>query len=268
MGTASNILNFIFDALLYPFGWLPAIFGLLFISITAGIGMIFLFKAVSDQDRISSLRRRMGGEVMGILLHVSSPMTVIRFAARLIWSNTLYLGHLLKPVLYMAVPFMIVWGQLDARYGASPPGEDLGPVTVTVQYYGGLPPGDSLEISASGMELLQPVMRIDTLHQVSFRVMSSGDGKLEVDGTRIPFGKTGQWNGSRILRGFDSHPSLMLLLRPWIEASGGDEDITGSYSLPGADYRILSWFWSWEAVFLVFSMLAALAGARIMRVKI
>ncbi len=230
--------------------------------------MIFVFKAVSDQGRISALRRRMGGEVMGILLHVSSPGTVLRFAGRLIWSNTLYLGHLLKPVLYMAVPFMLIWGQLDARYGASRPEEGFGTVTVTLQYSGGLPSSDSLEISASGMDLLQPVMRIDTLEQVSFRVLSSGGGILEVDGTRVSFGETASWNGSRILRGFDSNPSPMVLLRPWIEASGGDDDISGWYSLPGADYRVLFWFWSWEAVFLVFSMLAALAGAKIMRVKI
>jgi len=86
-----SLLNGLFDILLLPFRSLPQFWGLLFLSLLSGIGMISVFRLISNQEKISRLRKRMGGEVFGILLHVSSPLTVIKFAGKLIWSNTVYL---------------------------------------------------------------------------------------------------------------------------------------------------------------------------------
>ena len=117
MNIAGSILNGFFDILLLPFRPLPHFWGLLFISLLSGLGMITVFRLVSNQEKISRLRRRMGGEILGILLHLSNPLTVMKFAGKLIWSNTVYLVYLMKPLIVMAIPFMLVWGQLDARYG-------------------------------------------------------------------------------------------------------------------------------------------------------
>lgn len=271
MRQAAAILNGLFDALLYPLGWLPPVWGLLMISILSGLGMIAVFKAVSDQDRIFRLRRRMGGEILGILLHVSSPATVMKFAGRLIWSNTVYLAFLLKPLLVMAVPFVLVWGQLDSRYAARGIPEGA-PVTVTLEYDEAMPERDRLEISAEDLEIVPPVLMLDTLRQVSFRVLApaEGRGRLDLSGLEAAVGSTAGWNGSRVIRGFDAKPSFWSLFTPHIDlvkrAPGGP--VSGWYSLSGADYRIFAWHWSWVAVFLVFSMLSALAGARVLRVRI
>lgn len=271
MRPAAAVLNGFFDALLYPLGWLPPVWGLLMISILSGFGMIAVFKAVSDQDGISRLRRRMGGEILGILLHVSSPVAVMKFAGRLIWSNTVYLAILLKPLLVMAVPFVLVWGQLDSRYGAQGIPEDAA-VTVTLQYDEDMPERDRLEISAEGLELVPPVVMIDTLGQASFRVADTegGTGRLRLDGLEAPVGSSAGWSGSRVIRGFDAAPSIWRLFTPHIDLVRRvpEGPVSGWYSLPGIDYRILAWHWSWPAVFLVFSMLSALAGARLFRVRI
>lgn len=272
MGTAGAVINGLFDVLLYPFGWLPSIWGLLFVSLLSGLGMIAVFKAVSDQRRIAVLRRRMGGEILGILLHVSSPGTVLRFAGRLIWSNTVYLAYLFKPLIVIAVPFMLLWGQLEARYGS----DGLAPgtaVTVSVQYTEGLPPRDSIAPEASGIRIVPPVMLIDTLDQASFRLEPERDsrgGVLEMNGMTAEVGRTSSLSGSRIFRGFDSSPSPLVLFTPHIyiadRVRGAPAE--GWYTLPGKDYDIFGWHWSWIAVFLVFSMLSAVAGARIMKVRI
>lgn len=271
MRPAAAVLNGFFDALLYPLGWLPPVWGLLMISILSGLGMIAVFKAVSDQDRILRLRRRMGGEILGILLHVSSPATVMKFAGRLIWSNTVYLAFLMKPLLVMAVPFVLLWGQLDSRYAAQGIPEDV-PVTVTLQYDEAMPERDRLEISAEGLEIVPPVVMLDTLGQASFRVrtLEEGTGRLDLGGLEAAVGSTARWNGSRVIRGFDAAPSLWRLFTPHIDLvkRAPDGPVSGWYSLSGADYRIFGWHWSWEAVFLVFSMLSALAGARLLKVRI
>ena len=115
--TAGILINAFFDVLLLPFRAIPNFWGLLFISLLSGLGMIVVFKHVSNQDKILRIRRRMGGEILGILLHLSNPGTVMKFAGRLIWSNTVYLANILKPILVIAIPFMLLWGQLVASTG-------------------------------------------------------------------------------------------------------------------------------------------------------
>ncbi|OPL18534.1 MAG: hypothetical protein AVO35_04170 [Candidatus Aegiribacteria sp. MLS_C] len=267
----SFLLNGFFDMILYPFGWLPPIWGLLFISVASGLGMIFVFRAVSDQEGIARLRRRMGGEILGILLHVSSPITVLRFAGRLIRSNTSYLVLLLKPLLVMAVPFMILWGQLDARFSSSGAQEGF-QVTVTVQYAEEVPPADSIEITAEGVLVVPPLMVVDTLEQASFRLeeRNGPPACITVDGVRAGFAGTDTRSGSIVLRGFDADPSPLVLLTPMVHVveGSGEGPVSGWYSLPGKDFGIFGMHWSWEAVFLVFSMVAALAGARIMKIRV
>ncbi len=268
---AGILINGFFDILLIPFRTLPHFWGLLFISLLSGLGMIMVFKFVSNQDKILRLRRRMGGEILGILLHLSSPGTVMNFAGKLIWSNTLYLGYLLKPLLVIAIPFMLVWGQLDARYGSAVMDES-DPVTVTVFFENGLPLKDSLQIGVSGLELIPPVLFIDTLDEASFRILPLGDSlpNLKIEGVSIQVGRTGSWNGCRIHRGFDSGNSLKRLLTPWIARVDRMPEGPGSgyYSLPDVRYGVLGGYWSWIAVFLLFSSLSAIAGAKFFKVKI
>ncbi len=265
------ILNGIFDILLLPFRLLPSFWGLLFISLLSGLGMIVIFSKISNQEKISRLRKKMAGGILGILLHVNSPGTVIGFAGKLIRTNTVYLAQLLKPLLVIAIPFALLWGQLDARYGTDRMVNDM-PVTVTLKFNERVPERDSLRVMTSGLEFIPPFVMIDTLNEVSFRVLPSGDSlrSLEIAGTEIRMEKTGKWNGCRILRGFDSGNSLGRLFRPWTGRIEITEDgpASGLYSLPDVRYRILGGHWSWIAVFLVFSTLSAAAGAKLFKVKI
>lgn len=271
MGLLAFLLNGFFDILLHPFGWLPPVWGLLFVSFASGIGMILVFKAVSDQEGIARLRRRMGGEILGILLHVSSPATVLKFAGRLIWSNTRYLVLMLKPLLVIAVPFMLVWGQLDARFSSAGAPDRL-QVTVTVQYEEEVPSSDDIEISASGVLLVPPLMVVDALEQASFRLeeRNGPPASITVDGVQAGFAGTSSRSGSIVFRGFDASPSPLVLFTPMVQVVDGAQGgpVSGWYSLPGRDFGIFGMRWSWAAVFLVFSMIAALAGAKFMKVRI
>jgi len=272
INTIRTILNLFFDILLLPFRSFPHFWGLLFISLLSGLGMITVFRLISNQEKISRLRRRMGGCILGILLHLSSPGTVMKFAGKLICSNTVYLVYLLKPLLVMAIPFMLVWGQLDARYGSAEM-DYMYPLTLSVFFEDGLPPRDSFEIEASGLELIPPVVLIDTLSEASFRVLPEGDTlrSLEICGTSIQVGRTGNWNGCRILRGFNSRGSIITsFFRPWILKVNHVEygPDSGWYSLPDVRYGVLGGHWSWIAVFLLFSSLSAIIGAGVFKVKI
>lgn len=259
------------DILLIPFRSLPSLWGLLFISLLAGLGMISIFRLTSNQDKISRIRKKMMGDILGILLHVSSPVTVMRFAGRLIWRNTRYLMYILKPLVVIAIPFMLIWGQLDARYGTDT-GDQNTPVTVTVEYENSLPERDEITVIGSGIEIIPPVVMVDTLRQISFRIEFEEGviGRLDVNGTSAIAGETGLWNGAIILRGFDGGNSLKRLFCPWVSRAVVSDagPISGWYSLKDVRYRVLGGHWSWIAVFLVFSSVSAIAGAKIFDVKI
>ncbi len=266
-----SALTWVLDTILLPFRCLPPIWGLLFISLLTGLGMISIFRLTSNQEKISRLRKRMLGEVFGILLHVSSPKTVIGFAGRLIGSNTLYLLYILKPLLVIAIPFMLIWGQLDARYG-SDEGDQNAYVTITVRYEDSVPKRDDITVSGRGIEVIPPVVMVDTLSQVSFRIAFE-DGiisSLNVNGTASIVGSTGLWNGAIVLRGFDGSNSLKRLFCPWVGRPVLTDagPVSGWYSLHAVRYGILGGHWSWLAVFLVFSSVFAIAGAKIFNVKI
>ena len=269
MASILSVLNFIVDALLYPFRPLPPFWGLLFISILAGLGMILIFSRFSNQPAIARLRKRMGGEVLGILLHVSRPGTVIAFALKLIWSNMLYLGHLLVPMAVMAVPFMLLWGQLDARYGARPldPGEYR---TVTLEFAGEMPSREDMDITAEGVELIPPVVMVDEINEASFRILQyeEGSGQLMAGSTAVEFGRSYEGSGAVVFRGFRGSPGIWSLFTPMYQVRTADPDLSGRWSMPGTDYSVLGGHWSWIAVFLVFSMVSAVAGAKIMKIKV
>jgi len=233
--------------------------------------MIAVFGRVSDQDAIGRLRRRMTGDALGILLHVSRPGAVMRFVGRLLADNSAYLWHVLRPLLVLAFPFALLWGQLEARYATVDLAEGIDPVTVTLRWIEA-PSRSAMTPSGTRIAIDGPVMRIDTLRQTSFRIVAlpGHPRSLTAGGVSFPVGRTGDWNGSVISRGFLSGRPIERLFKPWLTGvravPGGPS--AGWLVLPPAGYGVLGGHWSWIAVFLVFSSLSALAGARLFRVRI
>jgi hypothetical protein len=266
-----TVLRLLFDALLLPFRALPPFWGLLFLSLLAGIGMIHVFGRISDQNEIARLRKRMTGEVLGILLHVSRPSTVLRFAGRLIVSNFVYLWHIFRPMLVIALPFVLIWSQLEARYSTVDLSGDRDPVTVTLSYTN-LPRIEQRAIDGSGILFVGPVMQVDTLREISFSILALPEHPrtLSAGGVSFPVGRTGDWSGAIIARGFDTGRELERFFRPWITGAGvvPDGPFAGRFDLASVSYPVLGGHWSWLAVFLVFSTLSALAGAKLFRVRI
>jgi hypothetical protein len=271
LDSLGTVLRLLFDALLLPFRGLPPFWGLLFLSLLTGLGMIHVFGRISDQNAITRLRRRMTGEVLGILLHVSRPSTVLRFAGRLIVSNFVYLWHLFRPMLVIALPFALIWGQLEARYSTVDLPEERDPVTVTLSY-AVLPEIEERAIEGCGISFRGHVMQVDTLREMSFRVLALPEHPRTVSAGGVSFrvGRTGDWNGAIIARGFDTGRALERLFRPWLTGAADvpDGPFAGRFDLAPAGYPVLGGRWSWLAVFLMFSTLSAMAGAKLFRVRI
>jgi len=270
----NRIFTDITTILLLPFRGLPALWGLAWLSLLAGVCMILVFKGSSNQEAIGKQRKKMGAQAIGMLLFISNPVTVLTLAGRLILSNFAYLWLILKPILIIAIPFVILMGQLDARYGRISPSQ-LEEITVTLVYSNDLPERNSFDVECGNADLMEPFVFIPTLGEVSFRIRSEGPGLITLDtgGVSFTFGKADTWSGSVSIREFDTGTPFSRIVRPWnVKASDCSTDsctlLRGRIDLPTRRYDVLGGRWPWLTVLLVFSSLSALAGAVVFRVKI
>ncbi len=255
-------MNWLFDLLLLPFRSLHPLWGQIWISALTGILMILIFKKTSDQQAIAELRQRMGSRALGMLLYLESPKTVLRLALGLITDNFIYLWHLLRPMLVIAVPFVIVAAQLDARFGKLPPSPDR-PSTLTVTWAEGIPGGPLPEPSIGS--IVSPVVTIPDSLEQSFS-FTGENGVFQIEELGVTIGSPGG-SGRIVTRGSEPRGIVPALLRPWNAVSPGEIRSVRAFLQP-ARYGILGGRWSWFGVFLVLSSAWAILGAVVFRVKV
>ncbi len=255
-------MNTLFDLLLKPFQSLHPLWGLMWISALAGVMMILVFKKTSNQQAISSLRRKMGSRALGMLLFLESPPTVLKLAFNLIVDNFIYLWHLLKPMLIITIPFIIIAAQLDARYSRVP--LNAGNLsTVTVLWENSIPENETGEPETG--TLASPIVTIaDSLEQ-SFSFYGE-NGLFSYSSMGLKLGSAGS-SGSIQIRGAEKSGLIQALLRPWNSNAEGEVLSIHSH-IEEINYVILGGRWGWFTVFLVFSSLWAIVGAVVFKVKV
>jgi hypothetical protein len=262
MTTVQKALDGIFDAMLIPLAPAPPLAGLVWLSVLCGILLALLFRAVSNQDLIGDIRRRMSALALGMLLHLSQPRAVLSIALRLLAVNARYLGAIFLPIAAATLPFMLFLGQAGARY-SSLPSDD--PSTVVLLAGGdGL---DSVTSFSGGIEPVGPVLMLHEPERTAFR-FSGLSGSIVSGGLEIP---VGGGRGRVLTEGFTTRPEPAALLDPSVRilAPGGRHaPVSGTISSRGVLYPVLGRWWSWTAVFLVFSSLAAVGSGILLKVRI
>ena len=99
------------------FTWAPPVVGLALIAVLAGAGMLLVFRATSDQRRLGTLKRSIYACLLELRLYSDEPAVTWRTQGRLLHTNLQYLGLMLRPVLWMALPFTILMVDLDTQKG-------------------------------------------------------------------------------------------------------------------------------------------------------
>jgi uncharacterized protein YggT (Ycf19 family) len=278
MSGVVSYLNRIFSELttilLIPFRKLPPLAGLIWLSVLAGMIIILIFRWLTDQEEISRLRKKMGAQVLGMLLYLSNPRTVLSMAGKLILSNFRYLWLILWPLVVIAVPYAVLLGQADARYSTVPPGPEDN-ITITLTYDDHLPSREEFSAMAGNAQIPEPPVFVPALNEISFRIRPTGHGVIVVEtaGISFPVGPVESWSGALSAREFDAGNPFSRLFRPWnvrslIINSFVHSPSSGQVFLSPLGFTVLGGRWSWLAVLLVFSSLSALAGAVIFRVRV
>lgn len=89
-------------------------------SAVAGVLILWLFKATSNQRALKATRRRVRAHLLAMRLFADDPVMMLRSQVRLLAWNLRYMALLLPPFLVVAIPLFFAWDSLDAMWGRAP----------------------------------------------------------------------------------------------------------------------------------------------------
>ena len=198
MWILNNILNMVFDGLLFPFRTLHPLVGLTVVSVVGSIGMLMAYKKTSNQDGIEAVKRQIHASIYEIRLFSDDFRAIMGAQFRILGHNLRYLGLSLVPVVWMIIPFVLVVAQMQFHYGYSglEPGETA-ILKVVLKENASIPtgtagaggaagfssagPGDAITVEVpAGVRLDSEQLWIPELNEVDWRIEAVEAGNFEL----------------------------------------------------------------------------------------
>lgn len=259
-----------FDVVLGPMAGAPPLASLLLVSMVTAVGMLLVVARASDQESLAAAKRRMHAALFEIRLFGDDPISVLRAFGEVLACNGRYLRLSLVPLLWMAIPLVLVVAQLQEFYGYDglTPGM---PAIVAVE----LRPAASATDGFSDLVLEAPgSIRIDTAavrllasNEVLWRIVPAAAGAFTLtvrDGATVVT-KSLQISSAMTRRSpRRSQARLADQLRYPSEAPlPGDSRMTSiAVRYPEPGLRVFGWHVHWLIVYGALSMASAVMLAR------
>jgi hypothetical protein len=265
MELLSTIISKLTDLVLLPASWGGQAYGLAWLSILAGVGMAYVFKYTSNQEKIRLAKDRFKSYILEMRIYQDDFLAILRALSGALKSNLKYLGYTLKPLFIMIIPVIIVFMQMDERYGRKPlsPGETTILSVVLDEGIDPLGANVSLECSPGASIDAGPV-RITELGEIDWRlkILSAGTHSItiDVDGEKYEIPVTAE-RPHRFIGASRSSSSLIEpLLHPGLPPIPSDSHIAAVHlEYPGVSYPFLFWHTHWLVIFIIYSLIGALA---------
>ena len=102
------------------FGSLNPLASLALASVALGIGMLWVVGKTSNQQAIVRAKKRMQARLLEMRLYRDEPRLLFRAQGNLLVENARYVGHMLRPALFLALPMIVLYAHFDAVYGRRP----------------------------------------------------------------------------------------------------------------------------------------------------
>ncbi len=265
MDIINSILNPFFKILFYPFANMSPVWGMLVISFLAGITMLFIFKATSDQAGIKKAKNLFKAHFLAIRLYRDDLSLMMETMKNIVLGNFGYMKKSLRPMLFLIVPVAIIIIQLGTRYEYRPlrVGETTVVSLILDKHESGSLNDVVLELP-DGLSLDIPPVRIDQLREINWRIKIERSGvfdivfrsdnktvkkRLQVVDSLSPL-------ASRIARD-DFQTALLNPGESSLQNSSFASMVSISY--PKREFQFLGISIHWLVAFFVFSLIAAFA---------
>ena len=278
MWRVNRPLRWVFDLVVLPFRGMPAIVGLTVISLLISVVMLIGFRAVSDQDALEEVKRRIYGGVYEIRLYKDDLRTIFAAQVGILRETMTYFRLSMVPMLWMMVPIVIIVSQLQFQYGyeSLEPGQTaLLRVELTEEAAEGVSATDGAGVSLDvpdGVRVETPLVWIPSLREAGWRIAAERPGEYELV---ISIGeetltKSMRVSGTTVLRS-PIRPSSLLdqLIYPVeqpVPRGSSAEAIRLDYV--EAEINMFGWHTHWIIAFFILTMVFAFALAKPLGVKI
>jgi uncharacterized membrane protein (DUF106 family) len=193
MQSINSVLGFIFGLVMAPFRTHPTL-ALVLISAIVAVGMLLVFKKVSNQEQLDAVKSRIHACLFEIRLFNDDLGAIMRAQMEILRHNMTYLRLQLLPLVFILPPMIVLLTQLQPYYGYSglEPGEsallkvhlspDNGPRD-GAGFQFDAKPAVSLELP-EGVRLESPSVWIPTEGEMAWRVQAEAPGEYEL-GIRV-----------------------------------------------------------------------------------
>jgi hypothetical protein len=270
MSVVNGILRALFDGVLFPFRGMAPVVGLAVVSAIAAVGVLLVYRLTSNQAGISAVKARIQAGVYEVRLSGDDLVLTLRAMGGILVRNLRYLGLSLVPLAWMIIPFVLVLAQLNFHYAHGPltPGE---PVVLKVE----LDPEWAADL---GGESRPPVtldapegLRVETggawvpsEATLAWRIVPERTGNWEVTvrAGDSAFGKSVHATPGVHRRAPERLAASFLdqLLYPAETALPADGPVRAiRLAYPATDVSLFGWKTHWMVVFLILSIVFALA---------
>jgi hypothetical protein len=271
MNAVNHVVTALFDALLRPFELLGRPAALVLVSGIFGIGALILFKHISAQRAIKSVKDKIKAHLIEIRIYQDDLAIVGRAIAKILLRNLQYIALNFGPFIPLSIPFVLVLAQLVTRYAYAPipvqaesthvmPGKGTLIEVELARDRASLVQGLKIEYPA-GIRAVSPLVRIPSEGRAYQEVVATSAGAHEfeivlADGTRakkaLAAGTAARSMQPERGRGF-----FAALLWPAEDAFAGDSPIERiSFAYPDGD---LGWFPGGPSGVLIVFLVASMA---------
>ena len=117
----------VFDISFWLMRPLPPFVVLAVFSLLTAVVSLLVLRWISNQSKLRRAKDLIAARILEVRLFSDRPRVVARAYLSVIGDTLLYLRYALTPLLVLAVPFLVLFGQLEARFEHAPlqPGRDF-----------------------------------------------------------------------------------------------------------------------------------------------
>lgn len=113
-------MTFLGDPVFAVLGLLSPAWALVIISALTGVAMLLIWRHTSNQDAIEDVRKQISAHLLASRLFKDDLSVTFRAQRQIVWQALRLMGHSIRPMIIMTVPFVLIMVQIGLRYEFRP----------------------------------------------------------------------------------------------------------------------------------------------------
>ena len=275
METFNSLITRLFSLLLAPLAGLPAVYGLLAVSIVSGTLLVFIYGLVSNQGALKRVKKRIAAGIYESVLFRHDLALSLKAQAGMLWGGVKYFALAIPPLAILLIPSLVILAQLNLRYGARPIGfSESALVKVDLQNDEALFETELLS-DDSEIKITPPLRDLDS-NSVTWRINAPDKIGSNTHNLKLVVGGIGANKQVFIGKQPDILPAEAYTSKWWQFLYPGAtvapelKSRVNSISIiyPEQEYELAGVSLHWLVVFAIVSILAGLLASRVFKIEI